>query len=91
MQAFRDHFAPRAGLIDEINISLGPAGELRYPSYNAHDWGNYPNRGTLQCYSPLAEKDWRRYLKTKYGNIAALNYAFGSKFEGFEAVSYNFV
>lgn len=49
-------------MIAEINVSLGPAGELRYPSYNLHDWGNYPNRGTLQCYSPLAEQDWRRYL-----------------------------
>lgn len=24
--------------LDEINISCGPAGELRYPSYNSHDW-----------------------------------------------------
>lgn len=24
--------------IEELNISCGPAGELRYPSYNAHDW-----------------------------------------------------
>ncbi|HYH03613.1 MAG TPA: family 14 glycosylhydrolase [Bacillota bacterium] len=27
-----------AGELDEINISCGPAGELRYPSYNGHDW-----------------------------------------------------
>ncbi len=86
MQAFRDHFVDSVGLIDEINISLGPAGELRYPSYNAHDWGNYPNRGTLQCYSPLAEQEWQRHLKGKYGNITALNYAFGSKYERFNAV-----
>lgn len=27
-----------SGDLDEINISCGPAGELRYPSYNSHDW-----------------------------------------------------
>jgi beta-amylase len=26
------------GAIAEVNISCGPAGELRYPSYNGHDW-----------------------------------------------------
>lgn len=84
--AFRDHYAPRAGMIAEINVSLGPAGELRYPSYNAHDWGNYPNRGTLQCYSPLAEQDWRNYLKSRFSTIQALNYAFGTRHAQFEAI-----
>ncbi|MBX9722721.1 MAG: family 14 glycosylhydrolase, partial [Candidatus Obscuribacterales bacterium] len=36
MQAFQHHYADKADHIAEINISLGPAGELRYPSYNAH-------------------------------------------------------
>ena len=85
--AFRDHYAPRAGMIAEINVSLGPAGELRYPSYNSHDWGNYPNRGTLQCYSPLAEQDWRRYLVSRFGTIQALNYAFGTRHSQFDAIS----
>ncbi|WP_409423005.1 family 14 glycosylhydrolase [Pseudaeromonas sp. ZJS20] len=86
MTAFAAHYADRAGMIDEINISLGPAGELRFPSYNAHDWGNYPNRGTLQCYSPLAQQDWRRHLQTKFGTVEALNYAFGSQYRRLEAV-----
>lgn len=76
--------APAA--IAEINISLGPA-ELRYPSYNSHDWSNYPNRGTLQCYSPLAEQDWRRYLASRFASIQALNYAFGTRHSQFEAIS----
>ena len=84
--AFRDHYAPRASMLAEINVSLGPAGELRYPSYNSHDWGNYPNRGTLQCYSPLAEQDWRRYLKSRFASIQALNYAFGTRHTQFEAI-----
>lgn len=84
--AFRDHYVPRASMLAEINVSLGPAGELRYPSYNSHDWGNYPNRGTLQCYSPLAEQDWRRYLKSRFASIQALNYAFGTRHAQFEAI-----
>lgn len=87
ISAFRDHFAGWTHLIDEVNLSLGPAGELRYPSYNAHDWGNYPNRGTLQCYSPLAEQDWRRYVKEKYQSIEALNYAFGTRHGSFDEIS----
>lgn len=86
MNAFREHYAPRAALMAEINISLGPAGELRYPSYNAHDWGNYPNRGTLQCYSELARADWRAYLEQRYQGIAALNYTFGTQFDGFAQI-----
>jgi beta-amylase len=31
----RNHLS---GVIDEIIIGCGPAGELRYPSYNGHDW-----------------------------------------------------
>jgi hypothetical protein len=34
MQAFSAHFAPVASSFVEINISLGPTGELRYPAYN---------------------------------------------------------
>jgi beta-amylase len=30
-----NHFT---GKIAELNIGCGPAGELRYPSYNGHDW-----------------------------------------------------
>lgn len=86
MEAFRDHFAPYASHVAEVNLSLGPAGELRYPSYNAHDWGNYPNRGTLQCYSPLARQDWQRWLRQRYRTPEALNYAFGSRYRRFEEV-----
>lgn len=37
MESFAQTFASYAPIISEINISLGPAGELRYPSYNQHD------------------------------------------------------
>ena len=83
VQAFRDHYREQVDLIDEINISMGPAGELRYPSYNAHDWGDYPNRGTLQCYSPLAQRDWMTYLRNKYHSIGAFNSTFGTRHSSF--------
>jgi len=36
------------GIISEIEIGLGPCGELRYPSYPAkHDW-TYPGIGEFQ-------------------------------------------
>ncbi|BDC99855.1 family 14 glycosylhydrolase [Persicobacter psychrovividus] len=73
MEAFKRRFAPYEDMTAEINISLGPAGELRYPSYNAHDWGDYPNRGTLQCYSKLAVEDFREYLQRQYTNIKEMN------------------
>ncbi|GAA5218584.1 family 14 glycosylhydrolase [Corallincola platygyrae] len=84
MEAFRDHYQHRAHMIDEINVSMGPAGELRYPSYNAHDWGDYPNRGTLQCFSRLAKKRWVEHLKSKFRSVKALNYAFSSNHKSFE-------
>lgn len=66
-RAFRDHFAPLASKIAEINVSLGPAGELRYPSYNSHDKGtDWPNRGALQCYGELAIASFRTWVLEKY-------------------------
>ena len=63
----------------EINVSLGPAGELRFPSYNSHDTGaGYPSRGALQAYSPLAVADFRTSIMAKYGTLAAVNTAWGS-------------
>jgi beta-amylase len=68
MKEFQSHFASRAKDIGEVNVSLGPAGELRYPSYNSHDENTgYPTRGALQAYSPLAVESFRQYVIAKYG------------------------
>lgn len=41
------------GIISEIEIGLGPCGELRYPSYPAkHGW-KYPGIGEFQVSSQL--------------------------------------
>ncbi len=81
MEAFKSHFAGKAQHILEINISCGPAGELRYPSYNGHDgtFAGYPNRGALQCYGRLAKEDFRRWVIKKYGTIERVNAAWGTR------------
>lgn len=82
--AFATAFKNRYGTgyasdLQEINVSLGPAGELRYPSYNSHDSGTgYPTRGALQAYSPLAIKAWQTAAVAKYGTLAGVNSAWGT-------------
>ncbi|KAJ4800552.1 Beta-amylase [Rhynchospora pubera] len=52
MRAFRDQFASYLGnTIIEIQVGMGPAGELRYPSYPELDgtW-KFPGIGAFQCY-----------------------------------------
>ena len=69
----------------EINISLGPAGEARYPSYNHHDQNvGYPTRGALQCYSDLAKADFKDWVMKKYGSFDGVNKAWGGHVENIE-------
>jgi len=78
--AFKTKYATSyASDLQEINVSLGPAGELRYPSYNSHDSGTgYPTRGALQAYSPLALASFRTAMIAKYTNLAGVNAAWGT-------------
>lgn len=74
--------------ISELNVSLGPSGELRYPSYNSHDTGSgYPTRGALQSYSPLAQADFRAYAKRSYGSLKRLNRAWGTDYRTWQRVA----
>lgn len=78
MKNFQSHFANMAPHIGEVNISLGPAGELRYPSYNSHDVNTgYPTRGALQAYSELAIESFRDYVGRKYGGVDGVGKAWG--------------
>jgi hypothetical protein len=79
MEAFETYFASKASDIDEINISMGPAGELRYPSYNSHDNGltGYPTRGGFQAYSEPAKQDFRDWAVSKYGSVSGVGSAWG--------------
>ncbi|XP_050371935.1 beta-amylase 1, chloroplastic [Argentina anserina] len=52
MRAFRDNFKHLLGdTIVEIQVGMGPAGELRYPSYPEGDgtW-SFPGIGAFQCF-----------------------------------------
>lgn len=78
MEAFEARYSYLASDIDEINISMGPAGELRYPSYNSHDTGTgYPTRGGFQSYSEPAKSDFRNWAINKYGSLSGVNNAWG--------------
>jgi beta-amylase len=52
MRAFRDRFATFMGnTIVEIQVGMGPAGELRYPSYpESNGTWSFPGIGEFQCY-----------------------------------------
>lgn len=74
--------------VTEVNVSLGPSGELRYPSYNQHDTGTgYPTRGALQAYSPLAVKDLQQTMRRKYRSVQRLNQAWGSTLQRWDQVT----
>lgn len=79
MNAFEEHFgATYKEDIQELNISGGPSGELRYPSYNSHDTNTgYPTKGAMQCYSNLAKADFREAMLAKYENLEGVNRAWG--------------
>lgn len=78
LEAFQAHFASMAPRIAEVNVSLGPTGELRYPAYNAHDPGRgFPTRGTLQSYGVLAVESFRHAMRDKYGSLERIGAAWG--------------
>lgn len=80
MSAFQTQYASKANQIAEINVSLGPAGEARYPSYNQHDPGaDYPSRGALQAYSELQKADFVNFVMKKYGSMDGVEKAWGTK------------
>ena len=87
LEEFSRHFDKYATNIPEINISCGPAGELRYPSYNSHDNWSYPQIGNLQCYSSLAKKSFQDYVKNLYGSVVNLNKSWNSKLSSFNDVA----
>lgn len=50
MQSFAYNFSKYFGnVISEVQIGLGPAGEMRYPSYPLSRW-TFPGVGEFQCY-----------------------------------------
>ena len=73
MNSFERHFSGFSKDFLELNVSCGPSGELRYPSYNSHDKGSgYPTRGAFQGYSDRAKDDFRAWVKAKYKTLQAV-------------------
>ncbi|XP_042389004.1 beta-amylase 2, chloroplastic-like isoform X1 [Zingiber officinale] len=62
MRSFRvefDHFF-EDGTICEIQIGLGPSGELRYPSFPLRHGWRYPGIGEFQCYDLFLQKHLKK-------------------------------
>ncbi|KAL0305597.1 UNVERIFIED_CONTAM: Beta-amylase 2, chloroplastic [Sesamum radiatum] len=65
--AFEEFF--RDGVITEIEVGLGPCGELRYPSYPAkHGW-KYPGIGEFQFYDKYLSKSLEDAAKERGGKF----------------------
>jgi len=93
VREFINKYKSKSKIIEELNISLGPAGELRYPAYNSHDQyyagspALFPNRGSFQGFSNLARKSYNDFLRQRYqGNINNLNNVRGSSYSSFNDV-----
>lgn len=84
---FSRHFSDKSAHIAEINISAGPSGELRYPSYNQHDGFSYPGRGFLQSYSDLAIDDFADFAKEKYGSLRELNSVWNTQLKCWDEIA----
>ncbi|PSS14432.1 Beta-amylase [Actinidia chinensis var. chinensis] len=61
MKSFRENMSDflEAGLIIDIEVGLGPAGELRYPSYPKNQGWVFPGIGEFQCYDEYLEAEFK--------------------------------
>ncbi|TYG80611.1 hypothetical protein ES288_D02G230700v1 [Gossypium darwinii] len=61
MKSFRENMSDfiEAGLIIDIEVGLGPAGELRYPSYTGTQGWVFPGIGEFQCYDKYLEAEFK--------------------------------
>ncbi|MGE7760250.1 family 14 glycosylhydrolase [Peribacillus sp. NPDC097895] len=85
-KSFAENFADKKDLIVKIYLSAGPAGELRYPSYQNADGWEYPERGQLQVYTEGAKRDFRLAMKEKYSTIKKLNASWGKKYKNWKEI-----
>ncbi|XP_057455781.1 beta-amylase [Lotus japonicus] len=61
MKSFRENMSDflKSELIIDIEVGLGPAGELRYPSYPQSQGWEYPGIGEFQCYDNYLKADFK--------------------------------
>ncbi|KAK4255383.1 hypothetical protein QN277_008390 [Acacia crassicarpa] len=62
MKSFRENMSDflESGLIIDIEVGLGPAGELRYPSYPQNQGWAFPGIGEFQCYDKYLKADFKK-------------------------------
>lgn len=60
MKSFRENMDDfiSSGVIIDIEVGLGPAGELRYPSYTETQGWVFPGIGEFQCYDKYLRSDY---------------------------------
>lgn len=66
MQSFKVNMSDflESGMITEIEVGLGPSGELRYPSFaNSQGW-RFPGIGEFQCYDKYLLSDLKEAAKS---------------------------
>ena len=78
--SFYNTFKNEINMISKLYVSMGPAGELRYPSYSPLFGWKYPEPGTLTCYSKHARESFHRYLENKYLTIETMNSEWGTHY-----------
>eukprot|EP00761_Pharyngomonas_kirbyi_P013846 gb/GECH01013875.1/.p1 GENE.gb/GECH01013875.1/~~gb/GECH01013875.1/.p1 ORF type:complete len:482 (+),score=107.54 gb/GECH01013875.1/:1-1446(+) len=59
MQSFAETFEDdiNNGTVVEVEVGLGPAGEMRYPSYQFNKGWQFPGIGEFQCYDKYLSQD----------------------------------
>lgn len=69
MASFRENMSEffDSGTIVDIEVGLGPAGELRYPSYAETQGWKFPGVGEFQCYDKNLKEDFKA-AATKAGH-----------------------
>lgn len=62
MRSFKQNMSSflQAGIINDIEVGLGPAGELRYPSYPQNQGWAFPGIGEFQCYDRYLQEDFKK-------------------------------
>ncbi|CAH2069152.1 unnamed protein product [Thlaspi arvense] len=67
MRSFRVEFDEffEDNIITEIEVGLGPCGELRYPSYPAKNGWKYPGIGEFQCYDKYLMKSLKEAAEVR--------------------------
>ncbi|KAK2370281.1 beta-amylase 3, chloroplastic [Trifolium repens] len=69
MKSFRENMADflESELLIDIEVGLGPAGELRYPSYSECQGWEFPGIGEFNCYDKYLQADFKE-AATKAGH-----------------------